>query len=276
MIDNGNLQSVLGAKVLDRDGDKVGTVGQVYVDENDGHALFASVKTGFFGTSESFVPLDDADFDGEQLRVGYQKDRIKDAPNIDADAELSPDEESRIYDYYHGGSASASGDGQTEGTTGTWTAGRDGAGSDAGYTSTPTAGTDAGFETTGSGDDAMTRSEERLHVGTEQVQTGRARLHKYVVTDQQTVTVPVEHEEVRLEREPITDANVGDAERGAELRESDHEVTLTAERPVVEKETVPVERVRLGTETVTDQQKVTEDVHKEQIEFEDGRSGAER
>ena len=122
----------------------------------------------------------------------------------------------------------------------------------------------------------MTRSEERLNVGTERVQTGRARLRKYVVTEQQNVTVPVSREEVRLEREPITGGNVGDAMSGPDISEEEHEVVLTEERPVVEKETVPVERVRLGTETVTDTERVDAEVRKEEIELEDDSSGRNR
>ena len=115
-------------------------------------------------------------------------------------------------------------------------------------------------------DEAMTRSEERLHVGTENVQTGRARLRKYVVTETVTTSVPVSHEEVRLEREPITEANRDAALSGPAISEEEHETTLHAERPVVAKEAVPVERVRLGTETVTQEQQVTEQVRKEQID----------
>jgi uncharacterized protein (TIGR02271 family) len=112
----------------------------------------------------------------------------------------------------------------------------------------------------------MTRSEERLSVGTRAEEVGRARLRKYVVTENVTETVPVTHEEVRVEREPITDANIGAAMDGPAISEEEHEVTLHAERPVVEKEAVPVERVRLGTETVTDQETVSADMRKEQIE----------
>jgi uncharacterized protein (TIGR02271 family) len=115
-------------------------------------------------------------------------------------------------------------------------------------------------------DEAMTRSEERLHVGTENVQTGRARLRKYVVTETVTTSVPVSHEEVRLEREPITEANRDAALSGPAISEEEHEVTLHAERPVVAKEAVPVGRVRLGTETVTQEKQVTEQVRKEQID----------
>jgi uncharacterized protein (TIGR02271 family) len=115
-------------------------------------------------------------------------------------------------------------------------------------------------------DDAMTRSEERMHVGTEQRESGRARLRKYIVSENVSTTVPVSHEEVTLDREPITEANRGDAMAGGDLTEEEHEVTLTEQRAVTSKETVPVERVRLGTETATENQQVEGTVRKEQID----------
>ncbi|PZE58379.1 photosystem reaction center subunit H [Curtobacterium sp. MCPF17_001] len=334
MIDTNTINSVFGAKVIDPDGQKVGTVKQVYVDNEDGHPLFASVSTGLFGTSESFVPLEGADLTGDELRVAYDKDRIKDAPRIDADGDLSDDEQDRIFDHYGLGSGAAgttgTGDGTStdtgadDGTIGVDpdltptdpaaagphhtgdTSGRDLPATDdrvagaAGYDTTAdaagvadsdtvtgrdTTDTDrgvtdttasAGHDTTASAghdtsgpdtDDAMTRSEQRLDVGTQRVQTGRARLRKHVVTEQQNVTVPVQHEELRVETEPITDGNVGAATDGPDLSEEEHEVTLSEERVVVDKETVPVERVRLGTETVTEQQQVSEDVAHEEIDL---------
>jgi uncharacterized protein (TIGR02271 family) len=116
----------------------------------------------------------------------------------------------------------------------------------------------------------MTRSEEHLRVGTETREAGRARLRKHVVTEHQQATVPVSHEEVTLEREPITEANRGAAYDGPAISEEEHEVTLHAERPVVDTEAVPVERVRLGKETVTDQQTVGGEVRKEEIELDTG------
>jgi uncharacterized protein (TIGR02271 family) len=115
-------------------------------------------------------------------------------------------------------------------------------------------------------DDAMTRSEERLNVGTQKVQTGRARLRKYVTTEQQTVTVPVSREEVRVEREPITDANVDEAMDGPAISDEEHEVVLHDEQPVVEKNVVAKERVRLDKDTVADDVEVSEQVRKERIE----------
>ncbi|PYY33480.1 photosystem reaction center subunit H [Curtobacterium sp. MCJR17_055] len=284
MIDTNNINSVFDAKVIDPDGQKVGTVKQVYVDNTDGHPLFASVSTGLFGTSESFVPLEGADLTGDELRVAYDKDRIKDAPRIDADGDLSDDEQDRIFDHYGLGSSSSStttgtdtsagfGTESTTGTTGTDPDLTTGTASGSGTTGDVTdVDRSAGHDTSGANtDDAMTRSEERLDVGTQKVQTGRARLRKHVVTEQQSVTVPVQHEEVRLETEPITDGNVGAATDGPALSDEEHEVTLSEERVVVDKETVPVERVRLGTETVTEQQQVSEDVSHEEIELdEDG------
>jgi uncharacterized protein (TIGR02271 family) len=276
MIDTTNVNSIFDAKAIDPSGDKVGTVKQVYVDQTSGQPLFASISTGLFGTSESFVPLEGASITGDELRLGYDKDQIKDAPRIDADGDLSDAEQDRLFDHYGlGGGTTTStndgvvGDGAAYGTAsdvdGTTT------GTDAGLVGNGTTAS-AGHDTSGPDtDEAMTRSEERLHVGTEQVATGRARLRKHIVTEQQTVTVPVQHEEVRLETEPITDANVGAATDGPALSEEEHEVTLNAERVVVDKETVPVERVRLGTETVTEQQQVSEDVAHEEIDLdEDG------
>jgi uncharacterized protein (TIGR02271 family) len=121
-------------------------------------------------------------------------------------------------------------------------------------------------------DSAMTRSEERLNVGTEQTTTGRARLRKYVVTENVTKTVPVSHEEVRIEREPITEANRDDALSGGDITEEEHEVELKGERVVVGKDTVPVERVRMDTDVVTEDQQVSEELRKEQIDA-DGDTG---
>ena len=111
----------------------------------------------------------------------------------------------------------------------------------------------------------MTRSEERLNVGTERVETGRVRLRKYTVTEEQQVKVPVTHEEVRLEREPVGDGDTS----GARIADEEREITLHEERPKVEKETVPVEKVRLGKETVRDEQTVSGRVRKERVEVDD-------
>ncbi|QZQ54738.1 PRC and DUF2382 domain-containing protein [Curtobacterium sp. TC1] len=273
MIDNDTVNAIFDTKVVDESGNKVGTVKQVYLENATGQPLFASVSTGLFGTSESFVPLQDATFTGDELRVGYDKDKIKDAPRVEADGELSEQEQDRIFDYYGLGTRGTDRTDTGHGTTGAVDGryGTDATDTAADYTGTETTEA-AGQDTSGPNtDDAMTRSEERLNVGTQNVQTGRARLRKHIVTEQQNVTVPVQHEELRVESEPITDSNVGDTLDGPALSEEEHEVTLSAERVVVDKETVPVERVRVGKETVTEQQQVSEDVAHEEIDLdEDG------
>jgi uncharacterized protein (TIGR02271 family) len=257
MIDTNSVDSIYGSNVYGSDGDKIGSVEQVYLADDTGTPVWATVRTGLFGTKESFVPLEGASFDGDRLTIAYDKSFVKDAPRVDADGSLTEAEEDELYRYYNLSGAASSSDTQNV----------DGA---AGFgTGTGTTGVDTsvGRDTSGpTTDDAMTRSEEQLHVGTEQVAAGRARLRKHIVTEQQSVTVPVSHDEVRVVREPITDENVGAATSGPDLSEEEHEVVLTEDRVVAAKETVPVERVSLGTETVTEQQQVTEDVRHEEIE----------
>ncbi|WP_375399276.1 DUF2382 domain-containing protein [uncultured Amnibacterium sp.] len=294
MIATPDIDEIIGADVVDAENNKVGKVGQVYLDSEDNHPSWVSVKTGLFGTSETLVPIGDATWDQSALHVSYAKDRIKDAPRVDPDQDLSPEEQDRLYSYYEQGGAYTDSVGTTatagdysDSSTSDYT-GTEGAtsvqgvqiddGASRGSTevqdATVVSDTAGGHDTSGPNtDDAITRSEERLNVGTQSVQTGRARLRKYIVTEQQSVTVPVTHEEVRVEREPITDANAADAYRGADLSEEQAEVTLNEERVVVDKETVPVERVRLEKDVVTENQNVTEDVRKEQIDYEDGTPG---
>jgi uncharacterized protein (TIGR02271 family) len=275
MIGTETISRVIGRDVYDQSGSKIGSASEVYLDDDSGQPEWVTVRTGLFGTKETFVPIRDADVTDDGVRVPISKDKVKDAPRIDTDGHLSPQEEQQLYRYYGiGGGTQPAGDamagtqttaGRTDTTTG-WsdtgtTAGTDRL-SDSGD-APGTVGRDVSGPTT---DDAMTRSEERLNVGTRTEEVGRARLRKYIVTENATQTIPVSREEVHLEREPITDANVGNAMDGPAISEEEHEVTLHAERPVVEKEAVPVERVRLDKDTVTDQQQVSADLRKEQID----------
>ncbi len=248
----------IGRNAVDPQGNKIGSVGQVYLNDETGQPDWITVNTGLFGMKENFAPLAGSSFNGDDLVLPFDKTVVKDSPDIADASHLDADEQQSLYAYY-------------QQYLGTGTAGT------SGYEQTapppvamPGISAGAGYDTSGPNtDEAMTRSEEHLRVGTEQVEAGRARLRKYVVTEQQSVQVPVSREEVRVEREPITDANRGDALSGGEITEEEHEVVLHAERPVVATEAVPVERVRLGTETVTEQQTVTGDVRKEQIEVDD-------
>ncbi|MDF9278851.1 PRC and DUF2382 domain-containing protein [Arthrobacter sp. EH-1B-1] len=259
MISQDNINQILeaGGQVLDNDGNKIGKVGQIYVDDHTGNPSWVTINTGLFGSNESFAPLEGASLEGNDVRVAYDKSTVKDAPNVAPDGHLSEQEEAELYRYY------GLTDSYTTGTTGDY----DRTDYD---TSRNTDRGAVGHDTSGpTTDDAMTRSEEQLRVGTERHEAGRARLRKFVVTENVTKTVPVQREEVRVEREPITDANRDEATAGPAISDEEHEVVLHEERPVVEKETVPVERVRLDKETVTEEQTVNEEVRKEQIDTDD-------
>jgi uncharacterized protein (TIGR02271 family) len=114
---------------------------------------------------------------------------------------------------------------------------------------------------------SVLRSEERLRADTQTVESGRVRLRKYVVTSQQTITVPIRREEVHVTREPV---KPGEAGTGAKIGEEEHEVILHEERPVVVKETVPVERVRLDIETIRENREVSDTIRSEEVEVDDG------
>ena len=180
-----------GRDVVDDDGDKIGKLEEVYLDTDSGRPEWATVNTGLFGMKQSFVPLSEASPSSGKVVVPYSKAQVKDAPSVDPDGELSTEEEERLYSHY--GIA-------FRGST------VDDRGGSEGY--------DVSGPTT---DDAMTRSEEELRVGTARRERGRARLRKYVVTEQVQQTVPVRREEVRVEREPITDANVDRATSGPDI-----------------------------------------------------------
>jgi uncharacterized protein (TIGR02271 family) len=253
-----------GQDLLGTDGEKIGSIAEIYLDAETNEPEWALVNTGLFGTKHSFVPLKEASPAEDGVRVPYDKATVKDAPNIAEDGHLSRQQEQQLYRHY-GLSYGTSATTPTDIGTGTGRA----AVSDTGIgADDDIAGRTVGRDTSGpTTDEAMTRSEEQLRVGTETREAGRARLRKHVVTEHQQVSVPVSHEELTLEREPITEANRGAAYDGPAISEEEHEVTLHAERPVVDTEAVAVERVRLGKQTVTEQETVGGEVRKEQIEL---------
>jgi uncharacterized protein (TIGR02271 family) len=258
MPDVDTVRSWQGATMVDRDGDRVGTIDAIYVDDQSGQPEWALVNTGLFGTKSTFVPIAQAASSGDQVQVPYEKQLIKDAPRIDPDGHLSEAEEQELWRHY----------GLDYGAGYTDRAAQARATEDVDLP----AGGEADYDRTGrASDEAMTRSEEELAVGTTARERGRVRLRKYVTTEQEQVTVPVQREEVRVEREPITDANLDAAMTGPDITEAEHEVTPREEEPVVEKRAVPKERVRLDTDTVTEERQVGEEVRKEQIEVEGDR-----
>jgi uncharacterized protein (TIGR02271 family) len=175
----------------------------------------------------------------DALQVPYDKDRVKDSPDVEND-EIAPGLERELYTYY----------GVTSG--GMTTGGRD---ADLGMT---TGDVDLrGRE----GDREMIRSEEELHVGKENVESGRVRLRKWVETDNVERDVDLRRETAEVHREPI-DRPV----TGAAIGEDEIEVTLHEERPVVEKEVVARERISLDKDVEVDHETVDGDVRRERVE----------
>lgn len=308
-----DVNALLSATAYGSDGDKIGKVEQVFLDDNTEEVTFVTVNTGLFGAKESFVPVDGAQQDGDRFVLPYTKDVVKDAPNVDADQHLSPAEEEEIYRYYKMNYSGAGTDDRDRDLTdrdrtagvadrddryaedtdrnavpASGTAGTAGFPENDGYPGTDRDATDrnstAGIadvdhdirdrdldadrdrdlDRTDRADNGVVRHEEQLHVGKEQRETGRARLRKYVVTDHETVDVPLEREEVRVERTPLNDTET----TGGTIGEEDVDVTLHEERPVVAKETVGVEKVGLEKDTVSDTERVDADVRKEQVDVE--------
>ena len=295
MLSEREISAAVGSTAYGTNGDKLGTVEHFFIDDRTGTPTWVSVITGLFGTRHSIVPAVDATFDDGSLHLPVTSDAVKSAPEL-AGEHLDPAEEAQLRRHY---GLDDSGTGRPRGPE---TAGpgrlppvpasgvdrQDPTDLDAAAAPTqemnvvpppPAADDDAG---TPRADGGMTRSEERLLVGTERVATTRTRLVKYVVTEDVQITVPLRREEIRVEEVPLDapdpgpgESIVGDdqgrpaaglpaagSDRAGELPE---EIVLHAERPVINVEVVPVERVRLRVETVEGQEQVTERVQREQI-----------
>ncbi|MEJ5998542.1 PRC and DUF2382 domain-containing protein [Corynebacterium sp. H130] len=264
---NKNIRDLFKATAFDNSGEKLGGVKEIFVDDNSGQPTFVEVGHGLFGMSSSIVPLRGHTFNGEDLKLAFSKDRIKDAPDLDVNNALTPADQNRVYEHF----------GLTGATdTERYETGAGFAGAGAGTTAHDDRHRDLHRDGSVERDhdrhdvtgdrDSLVRSEERLNVDKERVETGEARLRKYVVHDTETVEVPVTREEVRVERTPID----GDARKGglagAGIGEEEASVTLHEERVSVTKETVPVEEVSLHKDKVRETETVSEDVRKEKIE----------
>jgi len=236
------LSNWMGMQLDGSGGEKIGKIDDIYVDDVSGRPEWMAVTTGWFGTRRSFVPLAEARIEGDHVVVPYDKGMVKDAPNAEHDGHLSPEEEAQLYRHYG-----------------------------IRFTEAPTAAQvdtdEPGRAAAGTGrDDAMTRSEEELDIERTSGPVGQARLRKWVDTEHVEQTVPLTHDEVRVEREPITEGNVDQAMSGPEISEGEHTEVLHEEHAVTNKRVVPKERVRLEKEQVTDEEQVEADLRKERID----------
>ena len=233
MIDQTHVEDLYDCDVIDNRGEKIGSVKRVWLEDGTGRPMWAEVHTGLFGMKESFVPIQQGQVAGGAITVPVAKEQVKDAPSVQTSGDhMSDQEQEALYRHYG--------------------------------MKLPQAKTGEHDRLPGRRDDAaeVTLSEEKLDVGTREVETGRVRLVKHTVTEQRNVTVPVTHEEVRVVREPVK-GNAGKA-----FADEQAEVTLHREEPVVQKRTEATERVRLEKDAVTEQKTVKGEVRKETVDVE--------
>jgi len=247
MLGKDETDKIEGRDVYGLDGEKIGTARQVYADDQTGEPAWMTVHTGMLARKESFVPLHEAQTPGGRLTVPYTKDYVQHAPSIDEDGHITPDQEKELFAYYgraYDGAGGIDKGGRTG--RGPFEPKRSGRGDQA------AGGTGRGHDGDRDADREAysfrrtageTLSRERVGVGEQRRESARARLRKYVVPEHITQTVPVQREEVRVEREPMTESNRNAVDARSDISEDDREVVLPDEHPVVEKETVPVERV---------------------------------
>ncbi|WP_026341636.1 PRC and DUF2382 domain-containing protein [Actinomadura atramentaria] len=247
------VRELMNTTVTGRDGTKIGTVRQIYLNDRTGLPEWVTVHTGWFGNRESFVPITDATRDQDGLRVPFDRQLIKDAPHVHAGQHLSPQEINDLYRYYglrtpDRPREQAQAEMKPAGPDGTRPGRPDQPAADRADQGEPV---------------EVVRSEERMSVSKREEETGRVRIRKSVDTELERMEVEVGHEEIQIEREPITDGRPG----GAALEPSEQEIILHEERIVVNKEAVPVERVVIRKQTVADKRTVEDEVRKERIDI---------
>jgi uncharacterized protein (TIGR02271 family) len=231
------LVAAQGVDVVDQDGDRIGAIEDIYYDDATGEPEWVGIGTGIFGLKRRVVPVEGARLEDGQLRVPYDKDMVKDSPDVDSD-EIAPTTERDLYAYYGVTSSAGAGglDADLDRMDDGRTVGREG---------------------------ELVRNEEELRVGTQQVESGRVRLRKWVETTPVEQDVELRRETAEIHREPIDRPATGGA-----IGEDEIDVTLHAERPVVQKDVVARERISVDTGVETERETITEDVRRERVEIE--------
>ena len=292
MLDEREVSASIGSTAYDANGQKIGTVEHFYVDDRTGAPTWVAVTTGLFGTRQSVVPAVDASFADGRLSLPVAVDAVKSAPHLTGDHLTPADEEElrRHYGAQDGVRAEAQDGVPGQARDDELADYRDTVRRDEAPAAAPAGGSptveipaEAPLPAAAPHDGGMTRSEEQLVVGTERVATTRARLVKYVVTEEVQITVPIRREEIRVEEVPIdaVDGGIGESlltpadaygqhsAAGSAMGDATgglpEEIVLHTERPVVSVEVVPRERVRLRTEVVQGQETVTGQVQREEI-----------
>ena len=237
------LTAMRGASVYSADGEKIGKVEEVYVDEETGQPEWLGLGTGFFGTKRVLVPVQGAQSAEDGLRVPYDKEQVKETPDIDAE-QISQETEAQLYRHYGlQYSERRSDTGLPEGSR----------------APTASAASDIRDEQA-----SVTRSEEELAVGKRETEAGRLRVHKWTETEQVDVPVEVRREKARVTTEEINEPTGDTIDHTA--GEEELEVTLREEQPVVEKQTIAKERIGIDKDVETETETVSDELRKERVD----------
>ena len=231
-----------GYEVYDPNGEKIGKVDDLFVDESD-QPEYIGVKMGFLGTSSTLIPWDvvsNVDDEGGRIELSVDKDTAKNGPAFDDDREITTEFENQVYSYYGLQRASTTEEpGAYEAYQGT--------------------------ETTDEDELRVQRTEEELAAGTREREAGALNVRKRVRTDREHIEVPTRHEEVTVERVPVSEGTATEAQIG----EDEVSIPVTEEEVVVEKRPVAKEEVRIRKDVVEDTEVVEEDVRREEVEVDD-------
>jgi uncharacterized protein (TIGR02271 family) len=264
-----------GYEVYDPNGEKIGKVDDLFVDEND-QPEYLGVKMGFLGTKSTLIPWEivSADEEGHRIEVSVEKGKAKDGPAFDDDREITPEYENEVRSYYglqgmqgseqqgaygeyYGDEPGHVGPGIREGDTETGEF-RGHSEDDEGVHQSH------GSDLEDEDELRVQRTEEELAAGTREREAGALNVRKRVRTDREQIEVPTRHEEVSVERVPVS----GEATE-AQIGEDEVVVPVTEEEVVVSKRAVAKEEVRIKKDVVEDTEVVEEDVRREEIDVED-------
>jgi uncharacterized protein (TIGR02271 family) len=263
-----------GHTVVDESGTKIGNVDDLFLDENDQPEYFG-VKMGFLGTSSTLIPADIATINNERgiIEVSQPKSIVQDGPAFDDDREITPEYENEVRSYYglsavtstedrgtYSGYSGEVGPGMYEGDTETGEF-RGHAEDDEGVNQS------TGSDLEDRDELRVQRTEEELVAGTREREAGQLKVRKRVRTDHEQIAVPTRHEEVSVERVPVS----GEATE-AEIGEDEVSVPVTEEEVVVSKRPVVKEEVRIRKDVVEDTEVVEDDVRREEVDVEDDTS----
>jgi uncharacterized protein (TIGR02271 family) len=241
-----------GYEVYDRNGEKIGKVDDLFVDEND-QPEYLGVKMGFLGLEgTSLIPweLTKGDKEGHRIEVSVEKAQVKESPSFNDDRDITPEYEERVYSHY------GLQRGQTGGERGSY--GEYYGDEQRGHVEHDRARRDED-------ELRVQRIEEELRAGTREREAGALNVRKRVRTDREQISVPTRHEEISVERVPVEGREASEAEIG----EDEVSMPVVEEEVVVEKRPVVKEEVRIRKDVVEGEEVVEEDVRKEEVDVED-------